>query len=125
MAEMQTHRPDGMKFAVTCENRGDMLELLAFARDLAAATPDGCALSMGAAGTRQPRAGTRARLPVHIRLPDRRGGGPGTDFRARAEGLLRRDSQARSGTPAGTTDMDDSELMEWAEARIAGETLAD
>jgi 3-dehydroquinate dehydratase type I len=50
MLEMQRHRPAGMKFALTCGTPEELLDLLLFAREVAAATADGCVLSMGPTG---------------------------------------------------------------------------
>ena len=124
MAEMQTHRPDGMKFAVTCENRGDMLELLAFARDLAAATPCGCALSMGAEGRASRVLGPVLGCPFAYGYLTGGAVAPGQVSARSLKAFFEGIPKPGSGTPAGISDMNDSELIEWAEARIAGESLA-
>lgn len=125
MAEMRTHRPDGMKFAVTCENRGDMLELLAFARDLAAATSCGCALSMGAQGRASRVLGPMLGCPFAYGYLTGGAVAPGQISARGLKAFFRGIPETGSGTPGGIADMNDSDLIEWAEARIAGESLGD
>jgi 3-dehydroquinate dehydratase I len=124
MAEMRTHNPDGMKFAVTCENRRDMLELLAFARDLAAATPHGCALSMGAVGRASRVLGPLLGCPLAYGYLTGGAVAPGQISARGLKAFFKGMSIPGTGWTADTKDMNDSELIEWAEARIAGELLA-
>lgn len=124
MSEMQAHRPHGMKFAVTCENRGDMLELLAFTRDLAAATPHGCALSMGLEGRSSRVLGPVLGCPLAYGYLTGGAVAPG-QISARGLNAFFRGMTAGTARPPETTDRNDSELIEWAEARITGESLAD
>jgi 3-dehydroquinate dehydratase type I len=128
MGEMLTHKPDGMKFAVTCENRRDLLELLAFARDLAAATPHGCALSMGAEGRVSRVLGPLLGCPFTYGYLTGGAVAPGQISARGLNAFFKGMPGPGTGKPAGTADlagMDDSDLIEWAEARIAGELLAD
>jgi 3-dehydroquinate dehydratase type I len=124
MAEMQEHKPDGMKFAVTCGDRGDLGELLAFARDLAAATPNGCALSMGEAGRASRVLGPVFGCPFTYGYLTGGAVAPGQlsarELRAFFRGMP-------GGIAEGKTlksDMSDMQWVDWAEARIAGESLA-
>jgi 3-dehydroquinate dehydratase I len=125
MGEMRTHDPDGMKFAVTCENRRDLAELLAFARDLAEATPNGCALSMGAPGRASRVLGPVLGCPFAYLT----GGAvaPGQlsagELRAFFEGLKADGLDAAA--LAERRGAENMELVDWAEARIAGDTIAD
>jgi 3-dehydroquinate dehydratase type I len=50
LRDMRAQAPDGMKVAVTCGTRAELTELLGFAREMQAATLNGCVLSMGVLG---------------------------------------------------------------------------
>ncbi|MEO6094280.1 MAG: type I 3-dehydroquinate dehydratase [Fibrobacteria bacterium] len=122
MGEMRAHNPAGMKFAVTCENHRDLLELLAFARELAEATPNGCALSMGASGRSSRVLGPVLGCPFTYGYLTGGAVAPGQlsagELRAFFDGLDIGAMRKRRGAH-------DMELVDWAEARIAGDTFAD
>jgi 3-dehydroquinate dehydratase type I len=119
MGEMHSYRPDGMKFAVTCGSREDLAELLAFARELARLTPNGCALSMG-----EPGRASRVLGPV-LGCPFTYGyltGGAVAPGQLSARELKR---FFRGISPEGLAAKTDSELVDWAEARIAEGSFAE
>jgi 3-dehydroquinate dehydratase-1 len=127
MEKMRTHNPAGMKFAVTCGNRGDLSELLAFTRDLAGATPNGCALSMGAAGRTSRVLGPVLGCPFTYGYLTGGAVAPGQlstgELRAFFDGLEADGLEA--GALAERRGAGIMELVDWAEARIAGDTIAD
>jgi 3-dehydroquinate dehydratase-1 len=138
MARMQAHNPAGMKFAVTCGNRGELSELLAFARDLADATPHGCALSMGATGRVSRVLGPLLGCPLTYGYLTGGAVAPGQLSAGELRAFF--DSLEVAGLDvAGLVDVDgldagamaerrgarNMELVDWAEARIAGDTIAD
>ncbi len=116
---MRAFHPAGMKFAMTCASKAELTELMGFAREVAAATPNGCVLSMGGAGR-----ATRVLAPL-LGCPFTYGYLTGG---AVAPGQLSALELARfyrgiSGPPAAGKN--DSQLLDWAEARIEGDMLAD
>jgi 3-dehydroquinate dehydratase I len=126
---MKAGRPAGMKFALTCASQGELMELLRFAREVAAATPNGCVLSMGPTGSV-----SRVLAPL-LGCPLTYGYLSGG---AVAPGQLPAAALARfylglERNPVG--EKIDSRLLDWAEARILkthpesglneGEMLAD
>lgn len=125
MGEMRTHKPDGMKFAVTCGNRNDLLELLAFTRDLAAGTSHGCALSMGAEGRASRVLGPMLGCPFTYGYLTGGAVAPGQISIRGLKAFFQGTPAPGNGTPVSIMDMNDSELIEWAEARIVGESLAE
>ncbi|GEM_PF-2388909 len=125
MGEMQTHRPAGMKFAVACENRRDLMELLAFARDLSETASIGCALSMGEVGRASRVLGPLLGCPLTYGYLTGGAVAPGQlsaeALRKFFQGIPARESQAWDDLQK----LGDSDLVDWAEARIAGDLLAD
>jgi 3-dehydroquinate dehydratase I len=125
MAEMQSHHPAGMKFAVTCENRRDLSELLAFTRDLAEATQHGCALSMGVPGRSSRVLGPVLGCPFTYGYLTGGAVAPGQlsarELRAFFDGL----SEIGEAAMAERRGAQNLELVDWAEARIKGDTFAD
>ncbi|MDB5103428.1 MAG: putative 3-dehydroquinate dehydratase [Fibrobacteres bacterium] len=125
MGEMQSHRPDGMKFAVTCGNRGDLGELIAFTREMAQATPNGCALSMGRIGRVSRVLGPLLGCPFTYGYLTGAAVAPGQlsvrDLAAFYAGIPAESAADLSGKSLES----DSEMVDWAEARIPGELLAD
>jgi 3-dehydroquinate dehydratase len=122
MGEMQAHSPAGMKFAVTCGSRGELSGLLDFARDLAEATPYGCALSMGGPGRASRVLGPVLGCPLAYGYLTGGAVAPGQlsagELKAFFGGL---DAEALAQR-RGAGNM---ELVDWAEARITGDTIAD
>lgn len=117
--KMHSHRPDGMKFALTCGDRAELEELLAFAGDLAKATPNGALLSMGREGRT-----SRVVAPM-LGCPFTYGyltGGAVAPGQLSARGLNAFFRGLTGNEAEGRTE---SELVDWAEARIEGEKLAD
>jgi 3-dehydroquinate dehydratase-1 len=119
LADMLSHRPAGVKFAMTCANREEVLDLLGFAREVSAKSPNGGVLSMGRSGR-----ATRVLAPLlgcPLTYGHLTGGAvaPG-QLSARELGAFYAD------LPAAPGDGDDlSRLLDWAEARIEGVSLAD
>lgn len=112
MRGMQAHGPAGMKFAMTCATREEVLDLLAFARELAAATGNGSVLSMGAVGR-----ASRVLAPL-LGCPLTYGyltGGAVAPGQLSA-GELRRFFESLEGDRGG--DAIDTQWLGWAEARV-------
>jgi 3-dehydroquinate dehydratase-1 len=127
---MAAYRPQGMKVAVTCRSREELIGLLGTARDMAAATDDGCVLSMGGLGR-----SSRVLAPL-LGCPYTYGyltGGAVAPGQLSARGLaaffrgLPADAGkgARGAMPALGPDAEPTgEWVDWAEARITGVSLA-
>jgi 3-dehydroquinate dehydratase-1 len=119
LADMLSHRPAGVKFAMTCGSREEVLDLLGFVREASAECPNACVLSMGRLGR-----ATRVLAPL-LGCPFTYGyltGGAVAPGQLSVRGL----SAFYAGLPARHGDGDDlSRLLDWAEARIEGVSLAD
>ena len=118
LESMSAHRPAGIKVAVTCADRKELLELLAFAREVAAATPNGCVLSMGPAGRPSRVLAPLLGCPLTYGYLSGESVAPGQ--------LSTRSLGGFFGTlPSGGLDgLTDARLADWAEARIPGEEIA-
>jgi 3-dehydroquinate dehydratase-1 len=115
LREMRDFSPDGVKFAVTCRDRAEVLRLIAFAGEVAASTPWSGVFSMGATG--RP---TRMLAPL-LGCPFAYGhlSGP-----AVAPGLIeasRLKSLLSVPAPSGA---DPETLLKWAEGRLQEAGLA-
>jgi 3-dehydroquinate dehydratase-1 len=112
---MQAFAPDGVKFAVTCRDRAEVLRLIAFAREAAGSTPCSGVFSMGETG--RP---TRMLSPLlgcpftygHLSGP---AAAPGLIEASRLKSLL--------AVPA-PPDADPETLLSWAERRLQEAGLA-
>ncbi|HKP94452.1 MAG TPA: type I 3-dehydroquinate dehydratase [Fibrobacteria bacterium] len=126
LRDMQAYRPAGMKFAVTCGSRDELLDLLAFAREVAAATANGCVLSMGRAGRASRVLAPLLGCPLTYGYLTGGAVAPGqlsaSELGAFYRGLDDRDPRGpdRDGGRGGGDA--DSRLLDWAEARVS-ETL--
>jgi 3-dehydroquinate dehydratase type I len=108
----------GFKAAVTCKSRGELLDLLAFAREAAAATPNASVFSMGEAGRT-----SRVLAPL-LGCPFTYGFLTGS---AVAPGQL--SARAMKDFYRGLPERDWSErpleeLLDWAEGRLSGGAIA-
>lgn len=119
MHEMQSHRPAGMKFAMTCGGREELLDLLAFAREVAAATSNGCVLSMGRTGRSSRVLAPLLGCPLTYGYLTGGAVAPG-QLSARELRNFYHDLPPESGDAEI-----DSRLLDWAEARFEGDMLAD
>lgn len=118
MRDMAAFGPDGMKVAVTCADRKELLDLLDFSREVAAATPNGCVLSMGSAGRSSRVLAPLLGCPLTYGYLSGGAVAPGQLSVRQLDGFFR-------AMPAeGAGAIPDGQLVDWAEARIPGELLA-
>lgn len=123
-ADMLAHAPAAVKFAVTCRDRAEVESLLAFAREAGASGPEACVLSMGALGR-----ATRVLGPV-MGCPFTYGylvGGAVAPGQLSSAALARLLDAFSTELDAGAVSRQGAEgqLLDWAEARIQGDSLAE
>lgn len=123
-AEMLAYDPTGVKFAVTCADRAQASSLLAFAREAGASGPEACVLSMGKVGRATRVLGPVLGCPFTYGYLNGGAVAPGQLSAAELARLLEAcaseldpEMVSRSGS--------EGQLLDWAEARIQGETLAE
>jgi 3-dehydroquinate dehydratase type I len=113
--EMQAFAPDGVKFAVTCRDRAEVLRLVAFAREVAAATPWSGVFSMGEPGRPTRLLGPLLGCPFTYGHLSGQAVAPGLIGASRLKSLL--------AVPA-PPDADPETLLNWAEGRLQEAGLA-
>jgi 3-dehydroquinate dehydratase-1 len=131
-SELVATGSDGVKLAVTCRTRAEVEELLAFARDIAAMNDDACVLSMGRPGRVSRVLAPLLGCPLTYGYLSGRAVASGQlsvrQLREFYEGLA---SNAPGGLAVagplagGPSDPPLDLLMDWAEARLPGEALAE
>ena len=110
LAGMSKAHPAGVKFALSCASRAELVELLAFAREVAAGRPQGGVFSMGGVGR-----SSRVLAPL-LGCPFTYGyltGGPVAPGQLSAAEL----AAFFAGAPFPPTD-DPANLIDWAEGRL-------
>lgn len=108
----------GLEVAVACADRKEVLDLLDFSREVAAATPNGCVLSMGEAGRASRVIAPMLGCPLTYGYLAGGAVAPGQLSVRQLDGFFR-------AIPAeGAGDISDGHLVDWAEARIPGDSLA-
>lgn len=126
LRDMLAFGPAGVKFAVTCGARPEVLDLMAFAREAAAATPASGAkpviagiLSMGAAGRAMRVLGPVLGCPLAYGFLTGSAVAPG---QLSAAGLGRRLDDFSASLPGDLLAPGaEPRLLDWAEARLQGE----
>lgn len=122
--DMLGHDPDAVKFAVTCADRGQVLDLLAFAREAAADGPEACVLSMGETGRATRVLGPVLGCPLTYGFLIGGSVAPGQLSAAALARLLEAFS-AELDPGAVARPGSEAQLLDWAEARIQGDSLAE
>lgn len=117
LESMSACRPKGIKVAVTCADRKELLELLSFARETSGFTSHACVLSMGKAGR-----SSRVLTPL-LGCPLTYGYLTGAAVAPGQLSVRSLDGFFRSLREGETEGMTDAQLVEWAEARIPGEDI--
>jgi 3-dehydroquinate dehydratase type I len=118
LQDMLAHRPDGVKFAVTCADRVEAAGLMAFARAAAAASPNACVLSMGGAGRATRVLGPVLGCPLAYGYLTGRAVAPG---QLSAAAIARGLEAFSAALPPGLLEPgEESRLLDWAEARLQG-----
>lgn len=109
---------NGVKLAVTCINRTEVLDLLAFASVIAKANPQACVLSMGDVGKVTRVLGPILGCPLTYGYLSGRGVAPGQlSVRKMREFYTNTDTLKLQNLSV-------IELLNWAEARLSGASLA-
>jgi 3-dehydroquinate dehydratase type I len=121
LGEMLAARPAGVKFAVTCATRAEVLDLMGFAREAAAASPQACVLSMGAVGRALRVLGPVLGCPLAYGYLAGKAVAPG---QLSASGIGSRLDRFSADLPAELLSPGaESRLLDWAEARLQGESI--
>jgi 3-dehydroquinate dehydratase type I len=118
LREMLAARPAGVKFAVSCVTRTEVLALMGFARE-AAAAPQACVLSMGGVGRAMRVLGPVLGCPLAYGYLAGPAVAPGQLSAAEIGSRLDRFSAELPGellSPGA-----EPRLLDWAEARLQGE----
>ncbi|MBW8888248.1 MAG: type I 3-dehydroquinate dehydratase [Fibrobacteres bacterium] len=119
LREMLAWRPAGVKFAVSCATRAEVLALMGFAREAAAAAPQACVLSMGAVGRALRVLGPALGCPLAYGYLAGQAVAPGQLSAAEIAQCLDRFSAELPGDLLSTGA--EPRLLDWAEARLQGE----
>lgn len=118
LSDMLAHRPDGVKFAVTCADRGEIPGLMAFARAAAETSPNACVLSMGEAGRAMRVLGPVLGCPLAYGFLTGKAVAPG---QLSAAAIARGLDDFSAALPADLMNPGgETRLLDWAEARLQG-----
>jgi 3-dehydroquinate dehydratase type I len=121
LADMLAFGPAGVKFAVTCRNRDEVIALMAFAREAAAAAPLAAVLSMGAPGRALRVLGPALGCPLTYGFLTGAAVAPG---QLSAPDLGRRLDDFSVSLPGELLAPGaEPRLLDWAEARLQGVLL--
>lgn len=121
LREMLAARPAGVKFAVTCATRAEVLDLMVFAREAAAASANACVLSMGAVGRALRVLGPVLGCPLAYGYLSGKAVAPG---QLSASGIGSRLDRFSAELPAELLPPgSEARLLDWAEARLQGESI--
>lgn len=121
LRDMLAFRPAGVKFAVTCRDRGEAASLIAFAREAAAASPLAGVLSMGAPGRALRVLGPALGCPLAYGFLTGAAVAPG---QLSAAELARRLDEFTASLPGDLLAPGaEPRLLDWAEARLQGVPL--
>jgi 3-dehydroquinate dehydratase type I len=121
LGDMLRFRPAGVKFAVTCRTREEVLDLMAFAREAAAASPLAAVLSMGAPGRAMRVLGPALGCPLAYGFLTGAAVAPG---QLSAHDLGRRLDDFSASLPGESLAPGaEARLLDWAEARLQGVPL--
>lgn len=119
LREMLAARPAGAKFAVTCATRAEVLALMDFAREAAAATPHASVLSMGSVGRAMRVLGPVLGCPLAYGYLVGPAVAPG---QLSAPEIGRRLDRFSAELPGDLLSPGaEPRLLDWAEARLQGE----
>jgi 3-dehydroquinate dehydratase I len=116
--ELLKSKPEGIKLAVTCHSREEVLVLLAFTQSTAGLNSHACVLSMGSLGQATRVLGPLLGCPMTYGYLSGTSIAPGQLSVYQMRKFL---MDSETNMPKGRSN---AEILDWAEARLAGESFA-